>query len=750
MSAQKPIKEFHLYIDESGTFTETYRNSGQGFPSQIVGFFAPKGKMLKGDAAEIMREGHAEAGLNLGSEFHSVNISSVRKLCLLTQYVVDKMLEKGWQPVRLVNKEGVPYGNRVQCYTNMVAEFILRIFQHLSIRYPGDRIHLRFDYAVVDLKRYANDQSRLLPQDEYKTRIDEYLWRAAVWRGLPVRDWKVLDYEPGSARKDSELQICDLLSYVSKNDYGKFSPSGNAETRQLLTDTRELVVNAFGEYDHSMAFRELLERADRLIEEGAYGSALVALMEEMTGDDYNGSGDHGPRVEERFEVVLDALAALSFRGRDPHLSIIVGWLDQLVGHDRALDYGSRLAKFALERLAAGLEERLGTTAEVHTLAWFRYTLHRWALTAANHSGELYTARREVDRMEELVSELAPRFEHAPLLMDGLIAQAVHYTDCFEFDTVRERMLAVADSLKAVSNSYKDAFSGSPENGHLNLAAGVSFDLRAKALGTLTQSETLAGLKDPQYLVEARRRSDEALKEFSHTYDRLRQYQYRCHIEAAAGDFVKAREFLARSLAPDDEKPYFSHRAVGGLIRSFTESSARQAFSLFHWLRLGALAYQSSDLTERKEFWAALRESGLLELSWCAGKECDYPVHGILRRIAFIKAAEQDLEGALKSLRTLRALNPLASGQPILATVVLAAQAEVVGALWETKPGQAKPLLEQLAADVFAFQAQTGAFPLLRQAFDQWPGTIKRVLNGSIGTSGTAAGELTGLARMVGY
>lgn len=753
MSAQKRVREFHLYIDESGTFTETAtgkNNPGQSFPSQIVGFFAPKETFSKLEAARIIREGHVKAGLTLRDEFHANEISSKPKLCLLTDYVVSELLDKKWQPTRLVNKEGVPYGNKVQCYTNMVAEFILRIFQHLSIRHPGEQILIRFDYAVVDLRRGSKDKSRLLPRDEYKTRIDEYLWRAAVWRGLPLSDWQVLDYHQGSARRVSELQICDLLSYVSHADYSPLRPQGSETTQKLLSDTRELVQNAFGEYDHSMAFRELLERADRLLEEGAYGVALVALLQEIAEDDFNDRSDYGRRVGERLQVALDALTAMGFRGRDPHLSIMVSWLDHLVGHERALAYGSRLSKLLLDRVASGLEERLDGTADRRTLDWFRYALHRWALTTANHRGEVYAARREVDCMDRTVAALASRFEHAPLLMDGFIAQAVHYTDCFDFEATRAKMLAVTDSLKAVSDSYKDAFSRAPAAGVLNFAAGVRFDLRAKALGTLTQSETLAGLVDPSRLAVARRLSDEALDEFSNAYDRLRQLQYRCHIEAAAGEFVKSREFLARSLAPEDEKPYSSHRAIAASIRSFTESSPRQAFYLFHWLRVGALIYQSTDLTERRDFWAALRTSGLLDLGWCAGAECDYPAHGILRRIAFIRASEKEAAEALKTLNALRKLDPLGSGQPVLATIVLAAQAEVAGALWEAEPGTAKRLLEEVAADLIAFREKTVALPSMWQAFDQWPAVIQGILDGSNMPPATARGELIGLARMVGY
>jgi tetratricopeptide (TPR) repeat protein len=443
---------------------------------------------------------------------------------------------------------------------------------------------------------------------------------------------------------------------------------------------------------------------------------------------------------------------MGFRGRDPQLSVIIGWLDQLIGHQRTLDYGHSLSKLLWDRIATGLTERLKRSRSEETLDWFRFALRRWALTADNHLGSLLDARAQVEVMNEMAPCLAPRFEHAHLLMEGFILQGVHYTDCFDFDSATNLMKFVSESLKSLSNVYKNSFSASCVSVPIDLAGGVHFDLMAKALGTWVQSETLAGLDNRVRLEAARSLSDLAIREFSNTYDKLRQYQYRCHIEAADGKFVEARKFLARSLHPEGLIPdNISHTDLARRIRSFTESSSRQAFYLFHWLRLGAHICQSNDTLEKQEFMNALNNSELLKLSWCVGRECDYPAHGILRRLALIYASQGSAKEGLESLNRLHDLAPFSLDRLVLATISLAAQAEVSAFFWEKERHIARGLLDDLEKMLIAFQEKTKhVIPTLSASFEDWIPLVNRIIRGELHEPETVQRELLGLTRRVGY
>src|SRR5690606_35376739 len=123
--------------------------------------------------------------------------------------------------------------------------------------------------------------------------------------------------------------------------------------------------------------------------------------------------------------------------------------------------------------------------------------------------------------------LAGQWEHATLLMRGLVAQGVHLTDCFEHDAASSRMEVAAKYYGELGSLFHvilpDVF---PER--------VRSDLHGRALGTWLQSEVLGSLSqaDASRLDRARQMSDIAIDEFPAEADKERQFQYRSQLEAA--------------------------------------------------------------------------------------------------------------------------------------------------------------------------------------------------------------------------
>jgi hypothetical protein len=417
---------------------------------------------------------------------------------------------------------------------------------------------------------------------------------------------------------------------------------------------------------------------------------------------------------------------MDFRGRDPQLGLLVGWLDQLIGQQRLLDKGYEIAHWLLNHVEAPLRAQLILHKDEATLDWFAYSLRRWALTACNHKGVLLEGRSEMECLQSLQLSVATQWERVPLVMEGLIAQAVHHTDCFEFDEACDLMRFVTESLKLQQNLFHD---GMPSY----FPRQLKFDLRSRALGTLVQSEMFAGATDRARLQSARSASDEAIKEFTSFSERARQYQYRCHLETVGGDFATARKYLIRSLEGTDAEPIDdSHDRIAELVteKSF-DAGWKSEFAILHWLRIGAYACldahylgsavktgagsereQSTDrlfppaeinqpagasdppasLIERESFLLALDASDQLNSSACQGRPADYPAHSILRFVAVINAACGNWDNSLLALKRLHALDPIGKGQMVLAMVLIAAQVEVAGLLWERNETLARDLM----------------------------------------------------------
>lgn len=727
-SPAKPAA-YDLWFDESGQFTETStrpweHQKPQSFPSQLAGILVPRGALTSSVAETMLAEAHRAARLPFGDEVHGMQIDQDRYVSLVHN-LLEQIRARGWQPVRLVNAEGVRYGDRSTTYTQMVAELVLRVLRELA-RQGEPQVELHLWGAIVVLGRDGRDQPIFLQEEEYNERIQKALAFVAVRRGLAadLAGWKVASMRTASGKKRRELQVCDLLSN-----------SSHAGFKRLPADTERLFRDILGAYDQTLVLRELFEKVDDFLAAGALGRALMLLAE--SGIDP--TQVHDEAFRRRVTRAVGRLSGLGARSRDPELATLVTWIEQVIEHHRALKEGRLLASFLLQQVEAPLRALLEATGRASELDWFCYALHRWTLTADNHLGDLVGGRVTVGKLDALTPSLAQRWEHVPLLMQGLIAQAVHRTDCFAYDDASARMKVVSGYYGELSGLFSTLM---PEV----FPETIRSNPRAEALGTWAQTETYAALREPKRLVTARDISEDAIAEFSSDDDRARQWQYRSHLETIAGDFAEARKYLAKSLGLQ----VYTHDAIGGAIAALREPRL-QGFPLLHWLRLGRAGAMLAG--EREEFFAALKVHKTFSSPWLTGGFDDYPVHGILRQAAVIHALQGLVSEVMGSLTHLRR----ASSGLVLSTIVLSATVEVAGLLWaKHRPGalalldgkdKDKPgALQQLQA--LSHAAKEGV-PELWVVFEPWEGVIRSVLGGNL-AGRDPKDVLLGLTRVVPY
>lgn len=696
------LLEYDLYLDETGRFHEGSTNSSkeqvengrQRGASQLAGILVPRNK--GGDeASKIVAEANKQASYSRTNVIHATNIieKSRFKYLKVTESIIKAVrAQQDWQCVRLVNAEKISYFDRATTYPNLVAEITLRTFQQKLKEHPQSRIGIR----LIDPGYKPGKGKPPLSSDEYLRRIVEYLGFAQVRYGLTreSRNWRVDGVVAREYRDTPALQICDVLSHASADKFDRLRTQ-----RHLATILKRL----FGEYDFTLTTRELFERVDELVKEYSFGVVLMILAEALVRAPHTTRHDNefATNLEERLRQIIERFARMDFRGRDPQLALLVGWLDQLIGQQRLLDKGYEIAHWLLEHLETPLRTQLSLPSEQATLDWFTYSLRRWALTACNHKGVLLKGAAEISAMRSLQPSVATQWERIPLVMDGLIAQAVHYTDCFEFDKASERMRFVADSLKLQSNRFHELMPGDfPEK--------LRFDLRARALGTLVQSEIFAGATDPARLQSARRANEEAIAEFKSFSDRARQYQYRCHLETVARDFASARKYLVRSLEATGASPAdYSHKRIGKLIQDLsTDPEWKGEFTLLHWLRIGAYACLEGNEAlnaEAHEFLGALNQSQLLDSAACQGRLPDYPAHSILRFVAIVNGAFKSWKPSLLALQRLQSLDPIGKEQFVQAMILLAAQTEITALAWDSENDLAYELLDKRHPPMFGIR-----------------------------------------------
>lgn len=109
----------------------------------------------------------------------------------------------------------------------------------------------------------------------------------------------------------------------------------------------------FGDRNWTMTVRELFERVSLLIDEYSFGMALIAIAETLGSDEISDGFDPAFLEKARNHVVEinQKLARMGARGRDPQLATVLNWLDQIVGQQRLVQRGYRLAQWLLTNLA---------------------------------------------------------------------------------------------------------------------------------------------------------------------------------------------------------------------------------------------------------------------------------------------------------------------------------------------------------------------------------------------------------------
>lgn len=735
MPQHRPTIEFDLYFDETGQFLETSnvpseREVGErdNFPSLLAGFVVPRGD-IHAEAKSVVGNCKEKAGLRPLENFKGNTMSPQQTARFVRQLVAEFQKRPNWELVRIVNQEAVSYGDRVSAYTNIFAELLLRLFQEKSIKHPDANISIR----PLGTTLMLNQGKTPLPREEYEKPVREYVKFLAVRRGLAVKSNRWMPEKPilNFGRERPELLIADVLCNASHDDFRKI----DYRSPRRRSDVSSALIAAFGNRNWTMTVRELFERVSILCEEYSFGMALIAIAERL-GSAVSLDGDDPAflgKAQEHTANINSQLVHMGVRGRDPQLATVLNWLDQIVGHQRLTERGYRLAQWLLTNVAGPLRRELSKDNEQDTIDWFEYGVRRWALTAANHEGNLFAGEAEARAMRILARTLARQWERAPILFDGLIAQAVHLTDSFEFDQVSSDMRLVAKSLETQSDLFSNYHAG-------EFPDPIKFDLRAKALGTLVQSEMLKGFSDVDRLRETRQLSEAAIAEFTDPRDQARQYQYRCHLETIAGDYDAARRYLTRSIQePLNRDNDFSHAAIGSLLsKSSANPGWQQEFSASHWLRLGARICLSND-AEQGLFLAAYDRSNFFRSFTQSRTSRDFPIHNILRFLAVVEAARQNIALALTALEHLHALDPIGGNEFVMALILVAGQAEVAALMWEGDNHQARSLVESDDKSLESLRhlieridcARGDRFPRIAELVRIWNGTLDALMVGEV-------------------
>ena len=224
----------------------------------------------------------------------------------------------------------------------------------------------------------------------------------------------------------------------------------------------------------------------------------------------------------------------------------------------------------------------------------------------------------------------------------MVVQSVHLNDRFEHRLVCQKMDLVSSYYQTLGGLFRDAYQDVfPES--------IRSRVCGEASGTKLQSQIFLLLAGDLSLENVRETSQEAMSQFSDRDSLFRQYQYRSEVEAIAGQWEAAREFVGNGIGARSH----SHADLASFISGLDPSE--QGFPLLHWTRIGGMAAAADKQSELAAFHSALKSAGLTHSPWSRGEIEYYPAHGILRRLAGAHAGVGENAKVIETLRILRDL-----------------------------------------------------------------------------------------------
>lgn len=650
---------YDVFIDESGLFTETSvapadriaeHGRGKKFASQLAGIIAPQGRFSLQEAKSRLQPAFEEINQTAHDVFHSTDLKKQGR-GLFDRFLTaacESLRQTRAQAFRIVNQERVSFGDRKANYVNIAAELLLQLAAGIELQ-KDDSLVLNIFQAGIRDSEYEDTDDPLWSEQDFLPGLRIAFQRAAIARGWGKDSgrWRLGNFKFLSGLRDPRIWWCDLISNASHDNFGTIGQAARNALKEML-----------GDRDFTLSINLVIEQVRQLSEREAFGAAIVELAENSLSS-WTTQEARVAYLRELSEIV-PKLFALPPSILVPQLQVILGWLRQFAENRQYLLEARQACRWIEERVVKKHTELIEPTLA----SWLRLGIATAGLTACNHGADLKEGRVFSEQIDAIIPDLVGRWEHVSDLMQALVVQAVHDNDRFEHGLVVEKMQLVAGYYRSLGSFFHEVYPNMfPEVVHSNLCG--------QALGTLVQAETFLLHNDAANVDDARASSDAAIEQFALLSDRQRQYQYRSEIEAIACDWDAARSFLAQGIGCEST----DHAGIALYIASLDEKS--RLFPLLHWTRIGGMAATKDADDEHQCFFDAWQTHSFEEALLRDGGAQQYPVHGILRRLASVYAKQQNEGKTLHCLRSLRAVVG-ASPSPLFQLIEAAAILQAAG------------------------------------------------------------------------
>ncbi|TWS95560.1 hypothetical protein [Streptococcus sp. sy018] len=489
------MKQFELWLDESGKFDET--SNSKELYSFVGGVLVDKEQIKHIDFSLL---------LNNSQYNHAMTLSPKQK----KQYVFPKLIElKKQTNARYVYFENIEYlgtGDNRELYLQVMAEGLLQLVQLLEAKYGN--VHLNITIASRVAQKDGQDFVHI-KEEEYSQTFREVLKQRKERNEIAITHGSQVHFHLERATQSQKLIIADFASNTRR--IYKRQIFRDANSRCLFDEIfSDVLTFSMSELSSDVKIRILLAQND----------ISEALMEVFLSPTLSKKQDY-------LQLVVSRMEHLSYRILKSQLKQLSSEILSFIA--RQDDYQKNIQ--ILEEFEYQLIPFLKTKEFPCEVLEFEVLLQLSDIYL--RSGQLLPARQILEKALKLLKEVGSTLENLFILYRVMEKISVLYIDSFQFHQAASLMEEVRHIFKNTLNNIED----------FPLIATYFNTLKSEYYGDVLCMEIYAKLfllpqyhNDDNWIQEIRLLSDEALKHYPNFEGELeRHYQYRSRLEASVSE-----------------------------------------------------------------------------------------------------------------------------------------------------------------------------------------------------------------------
>jgi len=496
------MKEFELWLDESGDFKSDAQNVRKGKnPSLIGGVLIEK---------EKLRNKRVDEEKIIGTKvFHCKDMNHTQEGAEGQFLRFKKIVESDLQLVIFNNEECIMIIDNNITYQNIMVQGIIQLIEYLKAKYGDVKLEI-----LLDKRRDTTKKEKIyIDNHVYINRIEEKI--VLENHSIKRSDFTIKD---GCGIQNKKLMVADIVcNTILTRDSIKFRENGNSEYINNIYENEEKTIK-FTVLQPALkaAFYDLMST-------GRLGEAVAVLCQSK----------EKRIIEHCIKVVDDRLSEMQEYDIEFHYRFIELYIKYSLEISR--DYSKcrllleNLVKLFLPMLSKHVGHEISDRIEMD--------IRFYMLTLYTHMGDIKSAEKCIMNCDRLMLDFIGNWEIIVYRFRYNNRKIMNQVNMFDF----ENALSEAKTLVERCEAMKQAIEVWADNGEED----IKFSELAKALGSQVQIYTFLMRKKPELYNDAIKISDAAIAEFVSDEDIRRQYIYRSQLETQKEEYENALKYLLK-------------------------------------------------------------------------------------------------------------------------------------------------------------------------------------------------------------